>query len=102
MPYSATSRTTWRGSLSSRSPLKLGALRSPACVYSANSNSATSRGSTKCAPLGGRPRSNGEPSRSSGRIISASLASMVYVKLVAAAFEYHNPKGAAAVSVHAL
>src|SRR5215510_3807855 len=75
------SRTTCRGSLRSRRPLKAPARTWPARVHSANSNSATRRGSTKWAAPGVlTPK--GESERSSGFSRRARRASVASVKPV--------------------
>src|SRR5262252_5066653 len=81
-PTCGSSLTTFRGSLSFRSPLKAPARICPARVHSANSKSPTRRGSTKWVPAGVRPVVNGESERSRGFNWPASRASMASVKPV--------------------
>src|SRR5262249_10483232 len=75
------SRTTWRGSFRSRRALKAPARTWPARVHSTNSNSPTSRGSTKWASPGVLTL-KGESGRSSGFSSRSSRASVASVKPV--------------------
>src|SRR5262249_42783236 len=76
------SRRTSPGSTSSRRPLNAPARTWLARVQSANSMSATRRGSMKCARAGGLPVPNGDRSRVSGSISASSFASVASVKPV--------------------
>src|SRR5581483_12144024 len=79
----ATSRTTWRGSLSKRRPWYEGARSWPPLVHSLNSTSHTSVGSTNRAARSGLvPAVKGDASRASGSKRRARSSSIFSVKPV--------------------